>query len=480
MELTIQQPMSNGQWQKTPFRMNIDTGSNTTWILGAGVCKAEYKTGDSVKGTTREIHLTKWPLNNPPPWHNTLSPNPFLHNPSDSGDIFRRPNLPTYLRYTDNSLVVVEQLAEPLMFTVDNLYSWNQSRWNVPPQTFAYRFAVAYAADESMMHENYDGILGLGPLRYQQRFHRSRAEQDFSTMLTRQCVPLKSDDTEVETYSGGYVYYFGLRPPPQIDIFTDPSWMAVNQWPCDKIEFSEKIPVREIKASAKPTSDPYRGWAIGLQSMGFFKIVVEPDDEGTLQRRRVLLGRLHFGNEGTLFALDTGASTSDLPADAHAQLKDIFGKQDSDQEEQAAGTIHDGVGLRIPPAYCNDETEIVVDFVFLGEKADARVTVTGPAKPFLCQDSKGECLLYGYPQSSASDLYVLGLNFFQAMFVAMHRPANPARDAPYIRLAPQWPQEKYRLRLPPKEGQARDPKGKQVEMDDELMDTDSELTDMEE
>ncbi len=37
------------------------------------------------------------------------------------------------------------------------------------------------------------------------------------------------------------------------------------------------------------------------------------------------------------------------------------------------------------------------------------------------------------------------------MFVAMHRPENSVRCGPYVRLAPQWPQEMYRLRLPPKE-----------------------------
>lgn len=60
---------------------------------------------------------------------------------------------------------MVEQLAEPLAFKVKNFYDWHQSRRDAP-LTFGYRFAVAFAVDESVIHDPVDGTVGLGPLRY--------------------------------------------------------------------------------------------------------------------------------------------------------------------------------------------------------------------------------------------------------------------------------------------------------------------------
>ncbi|OJT12156.1 hypothetical protein TRAPUB_11305, partial [Trametes pubescens] len=470
---------SDGKCKDTVLKLNIDTGSNDTWILGDGHCQVQVLETRPKSGPPSKIRLRKWPLNNQPPAHATLKPNPFARHPGDRGEIIlEEPGLPPSIAYSDKSLVLVEQLAEPLTFKVNNFYNWNPSRRRNAPHTFGYRFAVAFAVNDEIMRDPAEGIVGLGPLRVFLSLPRLRRSakfrfewgpstakisplQDFSSVLTEQCMPLKGE-TEDDTYNGGHVHCFALRPA-WVDRNIDPSWWSINKIPGDDIDFSKKIPVRERPSHRKDRSS-IRDWAVDMLLMAFHQIVWQPDDAGIMQRHRVLLGRVDFteredgeletGVTGTLFILDTGASTTDLPPAAFEHIRtNIFASVD------VGSTRLPKFLLRIPPAYCSDDS-VVVDFVFRGEN-DAPVTVTGPGMPFLCQSSDGEGLLFSYDDS---DGYVLGVNFFHTMFVAMHRPGNSVLHGPYVRLAPQWPHERYRLRLPPKEDdQNRDGKDKQME-----------------
>ncbi|EIW58020.1 uncharacterized protein TRAVEDRAFT_21449 [Trametes versicolor FP-101664 SS1] len=435
---------SDGKCKETVLKMNIDTGSNDTWILGEDHCQIEILEKRRRSGLPSKIRLRKWPLNNQPSRHHTLKPNPFARNPGDLGEILQEPGLPPRIAYSDKSLVLIEQLTEPLTFRVKNFYNWNSSLRRNAPHTFGYRFAVAYAVNDQIMRDPADGIVGLGPLRRQQAFEPTAAEKDFSSVLTEQCVALEGE-TEDDTYNGGHVHCFALRPA-WVDKRIDPSWWSINKVPGD-IDFSEKIPVRE-RPSRRKESPGIRDWAVDMLSMEFYQLVLQRDDAGVPQRRRVLLGRVDFtereegelgtGGTGVLFILDTGASTTDLPPVAFEHIqKNIF---------PAANVGRTKSSLRIPPAYCSDDS-VVVDFVFRGEN-DAPVTVTGPGMPFLCQGPDGKGLLFPYRGLGG---YVLGVNFFHTMFVAMHRPGNSLLHGPYVRLAPQWPQERYRLRLPPRE-----------------------------
>lgn len=79
--------------------------AHSSWILGDEHCEVTVLELRPESRIPTKVHLTKWPLNEPPPKHGTLKPNPFARHPGDLGEILQEPYLPPKIVYTDKSLV---------------------------------------------------------------------------------------------------------------------------------------------------------------------------------------------------------------------------------------------------------------------------------------------------------------------------------------------------------------------------------------
>ncbi|KAL1949952.1 hypothetical protein VTO73DRAFT_8833 [Trametes versicolor] len=408
--------------ESSSFKLHVDTASNITWILGHDYCCAEASKSRDAANRPTQISLSNWKAL--PRKHHTLIPKP------DGWDVISPPKdltppYPPYVLYHDKGVALISQLREPRPFTVKRSYNWNRSRWNVPMSFEGYQFAVAYAVDRVMAGDYTNGSLGLGLMRTQDNVPSKGAERAFSSVLADQALQLSDSSDFVD---GGHILIFGMRPP-WVDRLIDPSWLSINKFPGQNVTFSDRIPV-----STAPTGGLFLFWSIEMLRMVFYLV-----DRKDSRKSRMPYGTINL--EGTVFALDTGASSSIFPKKAARMIRDeIFLAEPNDDP-----ATREKFEYTISEVERDDDFEI--DFVFRGEGRN-EVTVTGTTMPFMYQKSDPDygSLIHGGDRGD----YVLGLNFFQTMFVALYRP-DKDNELPYVRLAPQNQSESALSVLPPRE-----------------------------
>lgn len=174
----------------------------------------------------------------------------------------------------------------------------------------------------------------------------------------------------------------------------DPSWLSINQFPGQNVQFSQKIPV------VAAHNDLLESWSVEMLLMNFYFVN---------QSGRTLWGtvdlRANPGDDerGTVFVLDTGkylsvfakgflrvlillwlhegASTSEFPPAAADTIRDAFFLADRNKN------LEKRFDFAVPEDHYEDD--VVIDFVFRGE-THTQVTISGPAMPFIYQKTDPE------------------------------------------------------------------------------------------
>ncbi|EPS95183.1 hypothetical protein FOMPIDRAFT_85316 [Fomitopsis schrenkii] len=251
---------------------------------------------------------------------------------------------------------------------------------------------------------------------------------------------------------GEVMYWRLLLPTAKVDSNYDAkdngtglSWLALNNWPTKRVPNWHHVPVFQTPGSKADL------WTVHLLSITF---IYEPG--GAEQSTTKVLRPPHALDHITVI-MDTGASSSWVPYGVISQLRSIF-SSDVNRELEAQhsgeysgtpviGSAHLHLSGEIADQISANKWKMFYEFEGTNGK---RIKIRGPPSPFICDASSdsgknkpADGLLFALPDSSQpgsenSGLAIFGLNFFQSMVVAMHRP-NSAR--PFLQLAPQWPKD---------------------------------------
>ncbi|KAI8983361.1 hypothetical protein BD414DRAFT_80105 [Trametes punicea] len=246
----------------------------------------------------------------------------------------------------------------------------------------------------------------------------------------------------------GIALYVIIRSPRH----TRQSCISFNIWPClpTTVEPMWSNPIAVVMSG--PRQETYPLWALRLEKMSFsVKFPPAPVEPSGVQRTEIQFGE----GAGIIVYLDTGSSTSELPLDYINQIRRIFYHEgdltgDSDDTVRTPYLVPNEVEL--------DDSFVDLTFLSPGLERDEKVTVRCPLDPFICslepitENGAREGLIWitsdSGRQPNAALEGILGLNFFQAMFVALHKPAPSQDKRPYVRIATQWPNEIHSFVLP--------------------------------
>ncbi|KAM5544091.1 hypothetical protein V8D89_002277 [Ganoderma adspersum] len=231
------------------------------------------------------------------------------------------------------------------------------------------------------------------------------------------------------------VMYFTVRPHPKHHPGKRvQSWVAFNQWPAAEMpSFSKKIPVH-------PSTYTHNSWSVTLLRIEF----------QWYDKRHNVHDVLFYNEyeEGLEVLVDSGSSTSDLPYRTIDGIhREVFGNADPvPQTDSRRQTYH------IPPDFPVHQYR--VQLVLKGERGRGNVVLHAPFKHFVCErnlrmwpDRIEDCPYQGvmFAAQSGMPFGVLGLNFFEIMFISFHKAFDGAH---YLRMAPQEDVEMYELRYP--------------------------------
>ncbi|KAI0370700.1 hypothetical protein BV20DRAFT_966206 [Pilatotrama ljubarskyi] len=220
------------------------------------------------------------------------------------------------------------------------------------------------------------------------------------------------------------------------------SFGAFNEWPCEEFpNFSASI--------ALTSTVPYHAcWAVTLQSLSFLGPPIPEIVDGLPLICKLEISAMYDG-AGLPVILDTGASVSRLPRRILTPIR-----------HHVVGDLplnRSGIGLEPghPPLKISKEFQaraVTILYEFRG--CDGKpVTVHAPSRPFLSainprgKEQEEEGLIF-LQDAHKDDHAVFGLNWFQTMYVSLHKSKQKAASD-FVRLAPQWHSERSLYTLPP-------------------------------
>ncbi|CDO74756.1 hypothetical protein BN946_scf185001.g4 [Trametes cinnabarina] len=417
------------------FRMLLDTGSNVSWVR-----RCNYRAlVDDYQCVPR--------------------PNDWRHHPAvwgvppenDLEELEKRAT--SYIMdYLDGTIALLHLYPTSQRLTVKTIIPTedynNQISWKGQLGPFHYQYALALAVNKALEDDDDDGMLALGPRRFQE---------------------CSSTDIVVDEPTDP-VLYFGLRPIP-------PDTPADLEVYYSEPEFSNKIRVltADEPLMMMGVREEYELWDVELVKMqirtprtglggGWDVTNIPLTDQAIPELSVPTSGGTAEGGSSTppgitgraavpriRVCLDTGTSVSFLPKSAVQAIAQYFCADNAPPV-----TLSDIDPRDLEPQYTiapgkvsttRDEREVTLHFSGL---SDTLVEVHVPALYFLYAPHphiRGKFEPLVYYDGTLSD-GIFGVNFFHASWVALYRP-HTGRGPPYVRLAKQssfWEDvERYQL-----------------------------------
>ncbi|KAI0672468.1 hypothetical protein C8Q78DRAFT_752940 [Trametes maxima] len=347
------------------------------------------------------------------------------------------------VKYQDGTRALLTLMRDKMDITIPQAYDWSnisrKSRLHLE-----YRLGVAYAVTDLVRKRRAGGILGLGLGRWQTAFlapdlRRKEASDSFPAALIE-----SNGVREPQTGEAGIIFFFIMR-------LSGRSYLALNQWP---FPGAGKTPRWSLEI---PVAQDAPWYSVCLTNISFLQYSKTFGTWSILDRKEhgVRLGPYKLESPVNV-VLDTGTSVSWMPASMVNYIRrHIFGHKSNIDLANTKGNT--GLLTDPEPPYrvgrSTTPNQWRIRFTFKGRN-NVPVEVDCPETPFLYNNVLPEGLkgvwYDGLVHTSPSNMYILGLNFFQSMFVSMHNrdPADAKRA--YIRLAPQTPE--FAGLEPPEEG----------------------------
>ncbi|KAH9831539.1 uncharacterized protein C8Q71DRAFT_290245 [Rhodofomes roseus] len=419
----------------------VDTACEDTFVMGKGVMQVLSGGRRDNQGLGMLVERTNWDLidiirgNVHTAIRNPVDPTLTNKEMEDRGNIIGE------ITFQDGGVAQLALVRSPrtcILFCYD---------WKREAQSTVYlywQFGAAFAVNQRVMRDPTSGILGLGP-HGTQRAYESRsstpAPPTFLEVLEQRLSRIR---TTANRRGETIAIYFALRLSPDSETYRNhvprieypiQSWISFNGWPCtNEPQWNEKkIPI------CNPVPPDVKQWKVYLKRIKTFIVspgVARPDLaaetgwEGTT---------MNFVNaqrpSGLRILLDTGSSLSYLPS---PYVEDLY-------VNVYKRTLPDDVRTtRVTPPLPDwvERRKVQVLYEFEGKRGQS-VEVYGPFERFFYQESPTRSgsnrLLEGLilPQDPDVDFGVFGLNFFQSMYVSLHK----AKDGEhFVRMAPQWPE----------------------------------------
>ncbi|RPD60704.1 hypothetical protein L227DRAFT_574866 [Lentinus tigrinus ALCF2SS1-6] len=438
------------------FEPLIDTVSNASWLRGAGgKCFAWKSATGELKEVTEEDlnrHTTETP-----PEHAVLEGyNQYYPNATHARDV-----LHGIINYGDTSIVWfgLGYQQEKLACVFPNCFTFTASEYRPHPITKKLSLGFAYGWSSLWALRLADGVLSLGLLDHYSQQHFSSLDKPMVPRATQSIIEALRGRL-VRAQHGGFSLYFALYATWNEDEHRK-SWMSINGWPKhESVYWSSSIPV--------VTSANNEHWVVNLLS---FRIAYgrnpppHPDGRPAATIFDDIPGTEFLFNDGSGIhvVLDTGASTSWFPLSFVSHLRTtIFPSEYNLQLEEVWADKIPSFGTPTPPyrllpddtfegpAYHHDPAAIVI-LKFVGSEGPVEVHcpiydfLVGAANPVPRNNTTTERLgLFHAAPPSLKGRGILGLNFFQSVYVALHKE----RGQPYVRLANRFSGSKPNL-LPP-------------------------------
>ncbi|KAI0643922.1 hypothetical protein C8Q79DRAFT_1012469 [Trametes meyenii] len=408
-------------------RLVVDTGSIDSWVFGDQYLQL-LPGGDEIRNWDSTDGFSDYA------WTDVIMNHDYSNDPDSGRPLGLDPKAITgQVKYQDGTRALLTLMREKRDLIFPQAYDWaitsRKSRFRL-----GYRLGVAYAVTDIVRERKVGGVLGFGLGRWQIAYlapdlRGGEASDSFPAAL------IDSDGLHTpETGERGIIFYFIMR-------LSGRSYLAFNLWP---FPGAEKTPHWSLEI---PVVQDGPSYSVCLTNISFLQYSKSSGTWHILDRKEygVRLGPYQLESPVNVL-LDTGASVSWMPASMVNYIRrHIYGhKSNIDLADRKGDT-----GLLTDPeppyrvARGTTPDQWRIRFTFKGRN-NIPVQVDCPETPFLYNNVLPEGLkgrwYDGLVHTSPWQTYILGLNFFQSMFVSMHNqdPAN-AREA-YVRLAPQTPE----------------------------------------
>ncbi|KAM5544073.1 hypothetical protein V8D89_002259 [Ganoderma adspersum] len=334
-------------------------------------------------------------------------------------------------------------LMEPRTFV---LRCYDRKRKLTHPVCLTWRFGVAIGVNLTLWKDPTSGMLGLGPsgIQYAYRRYSNQAvtPPSFLAALEEKLKPIPTSRPGEKI-----ALFFCLRlasecyrgSPGPIQ-----SWMSFNTWPCLR-----QPAWNDRKIVVCPSEPHHRQWAVYLKSIKFCLVDKSKDRPVPLEDQQhdyVVDADLNFVNSsrprGLKTLLDTGSSLTYLPLDAVERMnKYLFINESTVKAPQGGLPPTETYEVRPDSWVLDSQSKVQVVYEFEGDGSTS-VFVSGPLETFAYQDNplhpgNPEGLVYPIGSSDKSGMGTLGQNFFQTMYVSLHKSTD---GVDFVRLAGQWPE----------------------------------------
>ncbi|KAI0667512.1 hypothetical protein C8Q78DRAFT_1053464 [Trametes maxima] len=444
LQLTTRQFNDNLKdgFKDTTFQLEIDTGSNTTWIRGEQVRKiVGFQDKPPLSMNSTNSPSSGLPVNSGRGAYQIMRfSSTELHNKSRllNHHIFV-PTVPegeqtTFITtwqgqvsygggQTYKRTILLGRPKDPRLrkFKLQSCFKWNAQQSWLEPLGVDCEIPVAICGTERyILSHALDGILGLGTLRYQNAFRKNAGvteDGDVPSFLQQISGHLERIPGEA-----GNILYFMLRPPPSKEgEMGQPSYLALQKWPTvNEPLWSPKIPVHGN-----------RKWRIPLKGMAIWHGVDAASANVDTLSSRVPSVQISLDQPLNVI-LDTGSTLSYLPTDMIVGLlDDAYINRRPRSGEQNLSPYY------VDPAFTQKALTVQLNFT-AGNGQDASIFV--PALSFL-YNTRGEGLVWATvtedPKKKPKNLKpwgLLGINFFQVVYAAFHLPELQGVN-PYVRFA---------------------------------------------
>ncbi|KAL1939458.1 hypothetical protein VTO73DRAFT_10014 [Trametes versicolor] len=438
------------------FRLMVDTGSTMAWIIGHGCREAVVENGSEV--ARRWSHRIK---------RQGRRMTVYKHGVSKvNGEWVIDPNaVPGRVAYADGNVALLTLMEKEQEVTIGSCYDWGTVRYTSAFR-MQFKFGVAYAMSPSLYQTTYDGSVGFNlrsfALRAQPHFQGAseseRTPPSFTAAIIDQNLLLPP---ESGASNRGIIYYFALRLSRSQE-----SFFGWNHWPCADLNDPERSAGVPDWSDIIPVVSKTQ-WVVEMISMLFERYVL---DETTNTHSWVVVDNSLFmfgqnGRDSIRVVLDTGTSSTWAPPPLIRHFRrNVFGvanvgstigtlnlQLDNAQgDTPVLGEVAPSISDTPPPYVCPDPSDLPlwrIKLQFKGEYGRT-VDVYAPAFPFLCATNASNRASEGLIFASRPDFYILGLNFFQSMFVSMHNVSSDRPGRAYVKMAPQWQDEIDNFKLP--------------------------------
>ncbi|KAI0350380.1 hypothetical protein OH77DRAFT_1514381 [Trametes cingulata] len=432
-------PTAFGRAHEEVFALLIDTASNTSWVLGEDSQNLVSQKEEVHEYLPWEEHSRILHLQN-----RSVLKLPCLKHPvMELNDSL----VSATVSYSDETAAHVFLPPGPSDLTAD-ICTWQRPQRSIGQLTVRHRFGVALALTKRLIQDSSDGILALGRLSVEDAYGRAtRGEGDQPTFLAslQNIIPRphaeRADD---------FALWLVIRPPHGVEPHSDEghssiinhpgvSFAAFHEWPC------ERFPTFSAPIALNPTV-PYHGWwTVALRSLSFCDDSRSDTADGSSVFYKLDIGSVNE-RASLPVVLDAGASISRLPRRVFTEIvRNVVG----DSSQVTDDMDHNHRPLNIPRTFRS--RKIIIRYEFDGRDGTP-VIVEAPATPFIyAANPKIEGLQEGliFLQEKRKDHYaVFGLNWFQTMYVSLHKSKH-SPDLDFVRLAPQWRDERRLYTLPP-------------------------------